>query len=323
MKKLTTILSVENALSWSWGTAIYQLIKQLSMYDFIRTVGQRRMKLQKRCECNKYVELIIDPMPISNDIVNHFDVTLLQNVESLKLVRTNYKKVVCRSGGMIVDKENNGDRYNDELAKVGAVIATNNQLYDIAKSCNDNAFLIPNGCNLDYFKPADPSPAFARSFTIGFAGNIWGLGLHYKGYEFYVKALTHLIGQVKSRTLLHAHTQIPHEDMPTGFYHQIDCLILPSIGEGCSNVVMEALACGVPVLITKVGYHGEMLEDRKNCLFIERDAQNIEDRVLELLNNPSLRIDLAQNGREFAEKHHDIKEIAKQYNKIFQLVLKE
>ena len=109
--------------------------------------------------------------------------------------------------------------------------------------------------------------------------------------------------------------------MPSGFYHQIECLILPTIGEGCSNVVMEALACGVPVLITKVGYHGEMLEDKKNCIFIERDANDIEKKVMMLKNDPALRISLAENGRVFAEKHHDITEIAKEYDRIFKLVL--
>ncbi len=320
---MINILSVENARGWSWGLNMHQLTDRLSGYKFIHIVGRRAIKVNKQCECEKVVELRIDPLPIADDIVNHFDLTLLQNVESLKLVRTNFKKVICRSGGMIVNDDNNGDRYNDELAKVGAVIATNNQLHDIAKSCNPNTFLIPNGCDLDHFKPADPNPNFDRKFTMGFAGNIWGLGLHYKGYEFYVKAMAHLFGQIKNKMLLHAHSQIPHEEMPTGFYHQIDCLVLPTIGEGCSNVVMEALACGVPVLITKAGFHGEMLEDRKNCIFIKRDSQDIEEKVLELLNNPALRIDLAENGREFAEKHHDIKEIAKQYDEVFQLVLKE
>ena len=318
---MNSVLSVEHAHGWSWGLNMHQLIENLRGYDFIHVIAHRRMKIQKQCECLKNVELVIDPIPIADDLVNHFDLTLLQNIECMKLVRVNKKRVICRSGGMIVNEQNDGDRYNDELAQVGAVIATNNQLCDIAKKCNDNAFLIPNGCDLDHFKPADPNPAFDRAFTMGFAGNIWGLGLHYKGYEYYVKAMAGLITQVKSKTLLHAHSQIVHEDMPTKFYHKIDCLVLPTIGEGCSNVVMEALACGVPVLITKVGYHGEMLEDKKNCIFIKRDANDIEKKILELKNNPALRISLAENGRVFAEKHHDIKLIAKEYDRVFKLVL--
>ena len=301
--------------------SMHQLTALLPTYKFIHMIGQRRMKVDKKCECEKMVELVIDPIAIADDLVNHFDLTLLQNVENLKLVKTNHKKVIFRSGGMIVNEQNAGDRYNDEIKHVGAVIATNNQLCDIAKEFNDNSFLVPNGCDLEHFKPADPSPNFERVFTIGFAGNIWGQGLNYKGYQYFVKALTSLYGQIKTKMLLHAHSQIDHGDMPSKFYHEIDCLILPSMGEGCSNVTMEALACGVPVLTTQVGYHGEMLEHEKNCLFIKRDANDIEEKILKLINNPSLRIDMAKNGREFAEEHHDIKQIAQKYDEIFQLVL--
>ena len=316
---MLNVLSVQNAMEWSWGLGIHQLTDLLKNYKFVRMIGQRRMMIDKQCECLKHVSLVIDPIAISEDLTDHFDLMLLQNLENLKLVRSNRKRVICRSGGMIVDDKNKADRYNGELAQVGAVIATNNQLCDIAKECNENAFLVPNGCDLDHFKPAETNSD--RQFTMGFAGNIWGQGLNYKGYLYYVKAMTSLFGQVKSKAVLHAHSQLKHEDMPKGFYHEIDCLVLPTMGEGCSNVVMEALACGVPVLITKVGYHGEMLEDGKNCLFIERDEKDIEEKVLMLKNNPALRTEIAENGRKFAKDRHDIKEIAKEYDRIFQLVL--
>lgn len=317
------VLSIENARSWSWGLSMHQLVSNLSDYEFVHIIGRRRMKVYKHCECSKMIELIIDPLPVADDLIKHFDITMLQNVESLTLVRSNKEKVVCRLGGMIVDEQNDGNRYNEQLAQVGAIIATNQQLCDIGKSCNENTFLVPNGCDLEHFCPADPNPNLGRQFTMGFAGNVWGLGMQYKGYQFYVKAMTVLITQVKSKTVLHAHNQIDHEDMPEQFYHQIDCLVLPTMGEGCSNVVMEALACGVPVLITKVGYHGEMLKDMKNCIFIERDANDIEKKILMLKGNPALRIELAENGREFAEKHHDIKDVAQKYDEIFRLILKE
>jgi len=221
----------------------------------------------------------------------------------------------------MVDKKNLGTRYDAELKKVGAIIATNQQLYEIGKRVNPNTFLIPNGTDLSRFKPADPNLNFKRQFTVGFCGNTWGQGLDYKGYQFYVQATIRIYGEVEGKKLLHAYKKIKHENMPEKFYHLIDCLVLPSRGEGCSNIIVEALACGVPVLCTKVGYHGEMLQDRKTCLFIERDVQNIMDRIMELKNNPALRIELSENGRKFAEEHHDIKKIAIEYNRIFKMIL--
>ncbi|MBN8280305.1 MAG: glycosyltransferase [Gammaproteobacteria bacterium] len=49
-------------------------------------------------------------------------------------------------------------------------------------------------------------------------------------------------------------------DMP-GFYSAIDVLCLPSRSEGCSNVVAEALACGTPVVATRVGDNGAYVPD--------------------------------------------------------------
>lgn len=214
------------------------------------------------------------------------------------------------------------ERYAKDFERVAHIVATNRQLYEIAKTANSNCTIIPNGVDLDFFKPPTPNPNFDRKFMIGFAGNIWGGGADYKGWMYYVKAATRLtIDGVEQRHLLHNSNQIPNAHMPEKFYHLIDALILPSRNEGCSNVVTEALACGVPCLLTRVGFHGEMLKDEKNCLFIERDEDSIIEAVRRLLKDPDLRTRLAVNGRKFAEEHHDVRNVAAEYDRIFQSIL--
>jgi glycosyltransferase involved in cell wall biosynthesis len=316
---MNTILSVENALSWSWGLTLHQIIDRLKDFRFVRIMGQRPIDLIHPCKsCGEKNTTKISAVPVADGLVDYFDLTMLQNVCSLRLVKDK-KKVVCRSGGMVVDEENKSGRYDEQLKGVAAVIATNEQLFEIGKNANDNTFLIPNGVDLEIFKPGKPNPN--RVFTAGFAGNIWGMGLHYKGYKYWVEATIGLLGEIKTKQLLHAHSQIAHDLMPKEFYQQIDCLVLPSLGEGCSNVVTEALACGVPVLTTKVGFHGEKLKDRFNCLFIERNSKDIADKIMLLKNNLALRIDLANNGRRFAEEFHDINKIAQEYDRVFKMVL--
>lgn len=86
----------------------------------------------------------------------------------------------------------------------------------------------------------------------------------------------------------------------------------------CSNVIMEALACGVPVITTKeAGFHGEMLEDGVNVLFCERSTESVEKCIRLLMQDKKLRHKLKINGRKFAEQYHNIKEIAKQYDNLF------
>jgi glycosyltransferase involved in cell wall biosynthesis len=253
------------------------------------------------------------------ELCKHFDIIFPQNVDTIKMIPQG-EKVAARIGGVSMANPNT-DRYKDDLARVGAVIGTNDMLLEIGQRANDNCHLIPNGVDLTHFKPRESTEA-RPGFVVGFAGNIWGGGADYKGWQPYVLAATKLMNRgVQQINLLHGKNQITNEEMPAKFYHLIDAVILPSRGEGCSNVVSEALACGVPVLCTKVGFHGEMLEHEKNVLFIERNDGSIIQSVERLLDDLDLRTRLQKNGRLFAEQFHDIKKIAAKYDEVFKGML--
>jgi len=63
---------------------------------------------------------------------------------------------------------------------------------------------------------------------------------------------------------------IPHELVPM-YMNAADALCLPSRNEGCPNVVLEALACGTPVIASKVGGVPELVEHGRNGLLVEPD----------------------------------------------------
>lgn len=305
---MTTILSVEHSRRWSWTYVLSEIKELLPHYKFIRILWQPGSM-------------------VSPDLVEHFDITMTQNLDGIKSVnKENRAKVISRIGGFYVDKHNPLNRFDTELSQVAAIIATNEELFDVGKRVNDNTFLIQNGIDLREFKPRPERQqpydnGAGKPFIVGFAGNIRGIGMAYKGWKLYVGATQRLYPRVKTNNLLFGHNQIPHDQMPAEFYHKIDCLILPSVGEGCSNTIMEALACGVPVLLTKVGFHGERLDDGVNCLFVKMDIDDIMEKIQFLINNPELRNKLSFNGRLFAETYHDINKIALEYDKVFKSVL--
>jgi glycosyltransferase involved in cell wall biosynthesis len=310
------VLSVENwepNRSWSWGIVINNLIAHLPDYEFVRI---RRGEFG--CDNPKCRRVFYHQ--VDKELCGHFDIIFPQNVDTIRMIPEG-ERIVARIGG--IDMSNpETDRYAKDFQRVAHIIATNQQLYDIAVKSNPNCTLIANGVDLDLFKPAQVNPNFDRKFMLGFAGNIWGGGADYKGWMPYVQACsTLMMDGVEQKHLLHQANQIDHDKMPAEFYQQIDALVLPSKGEGCSNVVSEALACGVPCLLTKVGYHGEMLQDKINCLFIERNADSIIQAVRHLISNPDLRTLLSKNGRLFAEQYHDVRKIAAQYDEIFKRIL--
>ncbi len=317
---MINVLSVVNAKSWSWGISSEPLMRMLPNYRFASILRMPKCKIQME-QAGIQADITIPAVNIDRGLTEFFDLTVLQNVDSVPLVnKEQRKKVVVRMGGMLIDDKNCSTRYDDTLKEVGAVIATNYTLGDIARRVNQNTYVIPNAVDLSLFTTASNRPD--RPFTVGFAGNVFGAGMEYKGYKYFMQAAIMLAPEVEIKTNLHAHSQVPHDEMPEKFYHKIDCLILPSMGEGCSNVVMEALACGVPVLLTKVGYHGEMLIDGENCLFIERDIESIRQAILKLKNDPELQKRLSENGRAFATQHHDIHDIAEKYDRVFQNLLR-
>mgnify|MGYP006285842171 CR=1 FL=1 len=62
----------------------------------------------------------------------------------------------------------------------------------------------------------------------------------------------------------------PHAEMPLWF-NAADCLCLPSRSEGMPNVVLEALACGLPVVASDVGACRELLDQQPGCRLVAPD----------------------------------------------------
>ena len=69
---------------------------------------------------------------------------------------------------------------------------------------------------------------------------------------------------------------------PVPFLWAADVLVLPSAYEANALVVLEALACGLPVVSTRVGFAPDILVDGENGFIVERDAAAVGARLAEL-----------------------------------------
>ena len=207
--------------------------------------------------------------------------------------------------------------YTRNMSQCYAVVTTNTHLYSIAKNANPNTYMITNGIDLDKWKPAKNRIFDVNQPLIGFIGNIASPSKRdYKGYDYVVEACNQLGLNMTER--LYGVNQLPHEEMIKKFWNKIDIFILPTKGEGCSNSIMEALACGVPVITTReAGYHGEFCQEGTNILFCKRSVEGVKIAIEQFMKNPWLFYRLSMMGREFAIKHHNIKKIAGMYRDLF------
>jgi glycosyltransferase involved in cell wall biosynthesis len=84
--------------------------------------------------------------------------------------------------------------------------------------------------------------------------------------------LRELIGKLRLDNV-HIHGDIPHGELER-WYNASDLFWLASHGEGCPNVVLEALACGTPVVVTNVGAVRELVEHGTDGYIVD-DAGDI------------------------------------------------
>lgn len=98
-------------------------------------------------------------------------------------------------------------------------------------------------------------------------------------------------------------------------------LALPSYTEGLPMTVLEALACGTPIVTTPVGGIPEILVDRRNALFVPpRDVRALAHAIEELLDDPRKREAMSEANRTEALKF-DLHYVAARLTSIYDDVM--
>ena len=86
-------------------------------------------------------------------------------------------------------------------------------------------------------------------------------------------------------------------------YHEADVVCLPSFYEGTSNVICEAMACGIPVLASRVSDNPRLVKEGRNgFLFDPSSPQDIANVILRFAaTSPAARRTMGLEGRKMAE----------------------
>lgn len=76
-----------------------------------------------------------------------------------------------------------------------------------------------------------------------------------------------------------------------------DLFVLPSLSEGFPNVILEAMAEGLPIISTNVKGLDEMVKNNINGLLVKpKDPQDIAKKILKLINDENLRKKMSKNN---------------------------
>ena len=89
-----------------------------------------------------------------------------------------------------------------------------------------------------------------------------------------------------------------------------DCFVLPTRSEGCCNAILEALACGLPVISSDRPFNDGILDDTNSIRIDPDDIDGITEAIQKMKNEPLLRTRLSEGALNKA-KDFDIQERAK------------
>lgn len=98
----------------------------------------------------------------------------------------------------------------------------------------------------------------------------------------------------------------------------LDIFVLPSLNEGISNTILEAMASGVPVLATAAGGNMELVEDNVNGrLFSPGDSDALSRLLLDYVLDPSLRKAHGQAARAIAVERFSLDAMVSSYAAVY------
>jgi glycosyltransferase involved in cell wall biosynthesis len=102
------------------------------------------------------------------------------------------------------------------------------------------------------------------------------------------------------------HRLAPGDPALLALQQQADLFCLPTFGDAAPWAVLEAMACGTPVLASRIGGIPDMLEDgRAGALFEAGDDRALGEALRTLLGDPAHRAELAARARERCELRYD------------------
>jgi len=96
--------------------------------------------------------------------------------------------------------------------------------------------------------------------------------------------------------------RVPHDELMSYFKSSM-IFILNTAYEGLPHIVLEAMACGLPVVTTDVCGNPEVVKDNYNGLLVEyNDKEQLKNAIMKIWENRNLREEFIENGKEVLKK---------------------
>lgn len=222
-------------------------------------------------------------------------------------------------------------RYN--FSRTDLILSTSEVMKQrIAEFTSKDVTVTPFGIDTDLFYPGEEDCPYFKDADCVFGmvktmENIYGVDLVLRAFKKVMgvfpdkklrlllvgggsdfDAYKHMADEFGLNDFVHFTGRIPQDDVPR-HHRMIDIFLNPSRQESFGVSVLEAMSCGKPVIVSDAGGLREIVVDGENGRYCKAgDADELADRMSELLSRPDLAGQLAMNARSWVMKNYNKKD---------------
>ncbi len=183
--------------------------------------------------------------------------------------------------------------------------------------------IVPNGVDIEKFQPMPDQAAAKREFSLSKDPYVLFIGslIPRKGLPFLIEAAKRIVQEKKETKFLIVGDGPQRKELDlliqamglTGnfffmknvpnfklaaLYNSADVFVLPSIQEGQGIVLLEAQACGRPVVAFDIGGVNEAVLNNRTGLLVRQGSYELAESILRLLADKSLQKTMGDAGRK-------------------------
>jgi len=178
-------------------------------------------------------------------------------------------------------------------------------LDNLQRKINYSIPIIPGGINPNHFKY---DPLIKKYYHVLY----YGSARPWKGSDL----IRHAVSGLGIKGLSMEGTNTSQHEMYK-LYNKSTIFVSACLREGFNMPILEAFACGCPVICTDDGGNRDFVRDRYNALVVKRDIASIKRGISTLLSNKNLRKHLRKNGlKEASKDKYEWGNIARQFENV-------
>lgn len=209
---------------------------------------------------------------------------------------------------------------------------------------NSKSLIIPNGVNSIQFyqktslfnketvnlgmqsrlQQIKDHPTLIKAFSLLIAKNTdYNFKLHIAGDGATIGQLKFLTSQLKLEDHIIFYGMLEEEEL-IDFMQNLDIYIHATFGETMSNSILQAMACGLPIVASDVKGVNNLIKNNQNGLLYESEnIQQLMEKIYYLVINPIIATEVGNTARNEVENHYSNEIMNLKYLKTFISMIKE